>query len=131
VARSCRYLVVPLVNDSLRRAENLGQPAGVIRISAAGEETGQSALVLHRDIFWLGKQWAVTGYGIQAINKKLEMTFDVEASRIWDEGLADALQSQPWFDHDDFICALGIARRRSREAPLTFQPAQTNERGED
>ena len=23
-------------------------------------------MTLHRDIFWLGQQWAVTGFGIQA-----------------------------------------------------------------
>jgi hypothetical protein len=32
---------------------------------------------LHRDIFWLGRQWAVTGFGIQAVNQKLNMQFDV------------------------------------------------------
>jgi len=23
-------------------------------------------MALHRDIYWVGRQWAVTGYGIQA-----------------------------------------------------------------
>ncbi len=27
-------------------------------------------MALHRDIFWVGRQWAVTGYGIQACNQK-------------------------------------------------------------
>jgi hypothetical protein len=42
-------------------------------------------------VYWLGKQWAVTGYGIQAVDKKLEMKFDVEAHRIWEEGLEEEL----------------------------------------
>ena len=27
---------------------------------------------LHRDIYWVGKQWAVTGYGMQAFDQKLK-----------------------------------------------------------
>jgi hypothetical protein len=85
-------------------------------------------VVLHRDIYWLGKQWAVTGYGIQAVDKKLDMQFDVEAERIWEDDLAAALRSESWFDPDDFITALGIARRRARENPKTFRPELTDER---
>ena len=69
---------------------------------------------LHRDIFWLGKQWAVTGFGIQSINPKLKMKFDVESSRIWAEGLAEAMLSDDWFDIEDFSDALNEARKCSR-----------------
>jgi hypothetical protein len=86
------------------------------------------SVVLHRDIFWLGKQWAVTGFGIQAVEKKLEMKFDVEASRIWEEGLAEAMASEPWFDAGDFREALGVARRRAREHPTSFQQFNSNEK---
>lgn len=85
-------------------------------------------MVLHRDIFWLGKQWCVTGYGIQAVDKKLEMKFDVEAERIWEDGLAEPMRSEHWFDADDFNQALGIARRRAREHPATFQHLRTDEK---
>jgi hypothetical protein len=85
-------------------------------------------VVLHRDIFWLGKQWAVTGYGIQAVDKKLDMKFDVEASRIWEEGLAEPMRSEHWFDAGDFNEALGIARRRAREHPTSFQQLNSNEK---
>lgn len=84
--------------------------------------------MLHRDIYWLGKQWAVTGYGIQAVDKKLEMKFDVEASRIWDEGLDEPLRLQSWFDADDFAEALAVARRRSQENPYAFKPSISGER---
>jgi len=85
-------------------------------------------VVLHRDIYWLGKQWAVTGYGIQAIDKKLDMKFDVEADRIWEEDLAVPLQSESWFDAADFTMALGIARRRARENPTTFRQVSGSEK---
>jgi len=52
-------------------------------------------MALHRDIFWLGRQRAVTGYGIQAVNKKLDMKFDIEASRLLEEGLAKPMLSEP------------------------------------
>jgi hypothetical protein len=85
-------------------------------------------MVLHRDIYWLGRQWAVTGYGVQVVDKKFEMKFDVEADRIFEEGLAEPLRSQNWFDEDDFTMALGVARRRAREHTIAFRPALTDER---
>jgi hypothetical protein len=89
---------------------------------------GTQAVVLHRDIYWLGKQWAVTGYGVQVVDKKLEMRFDVEADRIFEEGLAESLRSESWFDEHDFILALGVARRRARENPTTFRQVMTDEK---
>ena len=37
-------------------------------------------MALHRDIYWVGRQWAVTGYGMQAVDPKLKGQFDIEAS---------------------------------------------------
>src|SRR6266851_1612741 len=54
----------------------------------------KSGMALHRDIFWLGRQWAVTGYGIQAVNMKLDMKFDIEVSRLLEEGLAQPMLSE-------------------------------------
>jgi hypothetical protein len=85
-------------------------------------------VVLHRDVLWLGKQWAVTGYGIQAIDKKFENRFDIEAARIEEEGLAEALRAEPWFDEDDFAEALAAARKRAHEQPLTFRPPPSDEK---
>jgi hypothetical protein len=85
-------------------------------------------MALHRDIFWLGRQWAVTGYGIQAVNKKLEGNFDVEASRLLEEGLAEPMLSEPWFDLDDFKEALEVARKRLRELPVIFRPSPSEEK---
>ena len=81
---------------------------------------------LHRDGFWLGQQWAVTGFGIQAVNQKLEKKFDIEESRIRDDDLAGAMQSEPWFDPKDFAEALRVARERYPQ--VTLQPAQEGEK---
>lgn len=84
-------------------------------------------MALHRDVLWLGRQWAVTGYGIQAVDRKLEGKFDVEASRLGEEGLIEPMMSQPWFDPEDFREALEVARLRFRETPLLFRPPPSNE----
>lgn len=77
---------------------------------------------LHRDIFWVGRQWAVTGYGIQAVNQKRHGDFDIEASRIWDEVLLENLRAQEWFNAEDFNKGLTAARARyprlQQTAPL-------------
>jgi len=44
---------------------------------------------LHRDIYWVGRQWAVTGYGMQAIDQRLNGIFDIEVSRLWEDSLAE------------------------------------------
>ena len=83
---------------------------------------------LHRDIVWLGRQWAVTGYGIQAVNKKLEGKFDVEISRLWDDDLVELVLSETWIDLEDFTEALEIARKRFSERPICLQPHRTDEK---
>ena len=85
-------------------------------------------MTLHRDIFWLGRQWAVTGFGIQAINKKLDGQFDIDASRLWDDDLVSPMQALDWFDADDFAEALVVARKRSRQHPVVFRPVAGGER---
>ena len=85
-------------------------------------------MTLHRDIYWLGRQWAVTGHGIQAVNKKLNMRFDVEASRIWADELDARMRDLDWFDADDFAEAVGVARRLAQETPARFQPGAGGEK---
>jgi hypothetical protein len=79
---------------------------------------------LHRDIFWVGRQWAVTGYGIQAVNQKRHGDFEIEASRIWDEALLESLRAQEWFNSEDFGKGLIVARARY---PQRQQAAPTQE----
>jgi hypothetical protein len=85
-------------------------------------------VVLHRDVFWLGKQWAVTGYGIQAVSQKHNMKFDIEVSQIWNEDLDALMRDEPWFDAADFAQAVDRARQRAMESPLTFKPPLSDER---
>ena len=85
-------------------------------------------MALHRDIFWLGRQWAVTSYGIQAVNKKLDMKFDIVLSRLLEENLAEPMLSEPWFDLEDFIEALKVARKRLRKTSEAFRPSQPGEK---
>ena len=85
-------------------------------------------MTLHRDIYWLARQWAVTGHGIQAVNKKLNMRFDVEVSRIDEDGLDQPMRGLEWFDAEDFAEALRVARRLSQETPARFQPLAGGEK---
>ncbi len=77
---------------------------------------------LHRDIFWVGKQWSVTGYGMQAIDQRLKGEFDIEVSRIWDEDLHDALNGEKWFNAADFDKGLAEARKHYPLPPGRVMP---------
>jgi hypothetical protein len=70
----------------------------------------------------------VTGYGVQAIVRKLEGKFDVEASRLGEEGLSAPMLSEPWFDLSDFNEALEVARKRVRHTPEVSRPPRRDER---
>jgi hypothetical protein len=74
-------------------------------------------MALHRDIFWVGKQWAVTGYGMQAVDQKQKSKFDIEASRLWEDDLLEILSDQRWFNAEDFNAGLSVARARYPEPP--------------
>lgn len=76
---------------------------------------------LHRDIFWIGRQWAVTGFGMQVINRRVGEAFDVAIARLWDDDPAIIVREQSWFNTEDFAKGLAVARTRyhelSRKAP--------------
>lgn len=81
-------------------------------------------MALHRDIFWVGRQWAVTGYGIQAVDQKHKGQFDVEVGRLWEDGLADGLQADGWLNREDFGKALAVARARYPAPPRIAPPPE-------
>ncbi len=85
-------------------------------------------MTLNRNIFWLGRQWAVTAFGVQTANRKMHMRFDIEGSRIFEENVAEPLQQPAWFDGEEFIEALKVARLRSQETPRIFQPPSGGEK---
>jgi hypothetical protein len=79
-------------------------------------------MALHRDIYWVGRQWAVTGAGIQAVDQKRRRVFDIEVARIWDDGIAERIRAQAWLNGEDFDQALAIARTRFPAPPRTSLP---------
>jgi hypothetical protein len=81
-------------------------------------------MALHRDIFWVGRQWAVTGYGLQACNQKQKSQFDIEGSRLWEEGRLERLRAEAWLNIDDFEKALAVARKYYPEPPRKAAPPQ-------
>jgi len=66
---------------------------------------------LHRDIFWVGRQWAVTGYGMQAIDQRLNGMFDIEVSGLWEDGLVERMYGLKWINILDFDNGLAAARQ--------------------
>jgi hypothetical protein len=79
-------------------------------------------MALHRDIYWVGRQWAVTGYGIQACDQKQKAQFDIEAARIWEDGVLETMRAQKWLNIEDFSKAVSVARARYPEPPQKVAP---------
>jgi len=79
-------------------------------------------MALHRDIFWVGRQWAVTGLGMQAVDQKQKSKFDIEIDRLWDDDLLDGLSAERWFNLEDFNKGLSVARARYPEPPRKAEP---------
>ena len=79
-------------------------------------------MALHRDIYWVGKQWAVTGYGIQACDQKKKGEFDIEASRLWEDGVLEGVRALKWLNNEDFDKAISVARTHYPEPPRKAAP---------
>jgi hypothetical protein len=79
-------------------------------------------MALHRDIYWVGRQWAVTGYGIQACDQKQKGQFDIEAARLWDDGVQESVRALKWFNTEDFDKAVSVARKYYPEPPRKAPP---------
>ena len=82
-------------------------------------------MALHRDIYWVGRQWAVTGYGIQACDQKQKGQFDIEASRLWEDGLLERMCALNWLNVEDFERAVAVARQHYPE-PRAPAPIETS-----
>jgi hypothetical protein len=74
-------------------------------------------MALHRDIYWVGKQWAVTGHGIQACDQKQKGKFDIEGSRLWQDGVLEDVRALKWLNAEDFEKAVSVARKYYPEPP--------------
>ncbi|HZE52473.1 MAG TPA: hypothetical protein VE111_04250 [Bradyrhizobium sp.] len=81
-------------------------------------------MALHRDIYWVGRQWAVTGHGIQACDQKQKGQFDIEASRIWEEDVLESVRALKWLNSEDFDKAISVARKHFPEPPRRPAPPE-------
>lgn len=79
-------------------------------------------MALHRDIYWVGRQWAVTGFGVQAVDQRLKGAFDIEIARLWEEDLPRRMRALAWINADDFNKALEVARERHPAPPRKALP---------
>jgi hypothetical protein len=74
-------------------------------------------MALHRDIFWIGRQWAVTGTGIQAVDQRLRGVLDIDIARLWDDALIQSRRAKAGVNVEDFDKAVTVARDRFPEMP--------------
>jgi hypothetical protein len=79
-------------------------------------------MALHRDIYWVGRQWAVTGAGVQAVDQRLKGAFDIEVARLWEDDLPQRMRALAWLNIDDFNKALETARARFPAPPRKSLP---------
>jgi hypothetical protein len=80
-------------------------------------------MALHRDIHWIGRQWAVTGHGMQLIDQKLKGFFDIEVSHLWEDALIESMRAKEWLNVMDFDKGLSVARARFPQRGVT-RPAE-------
>jgi len=83
---------------------------------------------LHRDIHWIGRQWAVTGHGVQLIDQKLQGFFDIEASKLWNDALIGSMYAKDWLNVADFEKALAIARTKYQQPASAPPPSAVTPR---
>ena len=79
-------------------------------------------MALHRDIYWVGRQWAVTGIGVQAVDQRLKGAFDIDVARLWEDDLPQRMRALAWINIDDFDKALDVARARFPAPPRKSRP---------
>jgi hypothetical protein len=85
-------------------------------------------MALHRDILWIGRQWAVTGHGMQLIDQRLMGAFDIEVAQLWDDDLIARMHAKAWLNAADFDKGLAVARARHRPPEAGSEPALVPEK---
>jgi hypothetical protein len=115
-----RHFVQPRTAFAVAKAVGPG-----ILVSDGGEsffpET-KIPMALHRNIYWVGRQWAVTGSGIQACDQKQKGKFDIESARLWEDGVLESTRALKWLNTDDFEKAVTVARKYYPEPPRKAPP---------
>src|SRR5260370_19350030 len=74
-------------------------------------------MAVNGEIYWVGRQWAVTGYGMQACDQRQKSEFDIEASRLGEDEVLDGMRALEWLNREDFEKALSVARKHYPEPP--------------
>jgi hypothetical protein len=70
-------------------------------------------MALSKPVYWRGRQWAVTSYGIEA----LDGTYHIAKGREWQDedrgyGWVHHMEEKEWVDLGDFTEALEFARKK-------------------
>jgi len=93
-------------------------------------ESGDWRLASKKMIYWLGRQWMVTGLGIETV--KGNHRIPVSEIRALDEqgrGWLERMHEQAWVQIEDFSEALSVARARWPAMPahdaFYFPPVET------
>jgi hypothetical protein len=68
---------------------------------------------LRKPVYWVGRQWAVTGRGVESY----EYDYPIERDRLWEDedhghGWITHMAEKEWVDLPDFCEALRVARMR-------------------
>jgi hypothetical protein len=92
------------------------------RLSMFARDGNEYAMALDRNIYWVGRQWAVTGLGVQAVDQRLKGAFDIEPSRLWEDGIAERMRAHAWLNAEDFNKAMSVARERFPAPPKRKLP---------
>ena len=92
------------------------------RYVAGARDGNEYPMALDRNIYWVGRQWAVTGLGIQLVDQRLKGAFDIEASRVWAEDVSERMRAYAWLNAEDFNKALSVARERFPAPPKKRLP---------
>jgi hypothetical protein len=96
------------IRDLIARALNTDAPP----VYEAHDTVRCMGEVLSKPVYWTGKQWAVTAFGIEARDGK----YAIEGKRVWDEeeeyGWIRNMGEKEWVDMRDFAEALRLARKR-------------------
>tara|TARA_R110002049_G_scaffold213060_6_gene384409 strand:- start:3395 stop:3718 length:324 start_codon:yes stop_codon:yes gene_type:complete len=78
----------------------------------SAKDVAVSGESLSHPIYWLGHQWAVTSYGIEARDGK----YQIKRNQVWEGdvsyGLVEHMEEKGWVDMSDFVEALRLARAR-------------------
>ena len=86
-------------------------------------------MALHRDIYWVGRQWAVTGYGMQAVDPEAEGPIRHRDRPAVGGRPSGKPASRGWLNGEDFAKALAAARARyPRAARMTAPPEPLQDR---